>query len=141
MNKIVLMVSLLLFFPYFTHAANIDMAVSPIKYEISLTQGTPITKTITFYNNSNDSYSIYMSAEDCSADSISGTPKCRAPLGSGIDTQSLATWITFEGEGRFVVPPKGEKKVTFTINPPAGVSPGGHYGAVFLNNLDTSADG
>ncbi len=123
------------------HAANIDLAVSPIKYEINVTSGQATTKTITFYNNSNESYTIYLSAEDCTADVRAGTPKCRPNTSSGVDPQSLATWITFDGADRFTVPGKWEKKVNFTITPPAWVSPGWHYGAVFLNNLDTSSDG
>lgn len=87
-------------------AANIDLAVSPIKYEINVVPGSPTTKTITFYNNSTDTYNIYLSAEDCTADTLAGTPKCRAITGSGVDPQSLATWVTFEGATRFVVPPK-----------------------------------
>lgn len=88
------------------HAANIDLAVSPIKYEINVTSGQATTKTITFYNNSNESYTIYLSAEDCTADVRAGTPKCRPNTSSGVDPQSLATWITFDGADRFTVPGK-----------------------------------
>lgn len=99
---------LLLLLPISLFAAgNIDMAVSPIKYEMSVAAGKATTKTITFYNNSADTtYNIYLSAEDCTADSISGTPKCRPTTSTGVDLSSLASWITFEGSGKFSVPPK-----------------------------------
>ncbi len=54
------------------------MGVSPIKHEFSVGTGKTITRTITFFNNSNTTYNIYLTAEDCFADDKAGTPKCRA---------------------------------------------------------------
>ena len=54
------------------------MGVSPIKHEFTVGTGKTITKTITFFNNSDTPYNIYLSAEDCVADDKVGTPKCRA---------------------------------------------------------------
>lgn len=99
-------------------ANRIDMGVSPIKYELTAPAGKPTTKTITFYNNSNTPYEIYLTAEDCVADSQVGTPECRAMTGTGSDPESLATWISFAGSSRFIVPAKSEKKIDFTITPP-----------------------
>ena len=42
---------------------------------------------------------------------------------------------------RFSVPARGERKINFSVNPPSDALPGGHYGAIFLNNPEsTSAD-
>lgn len=121
--------------------SRVDMGVSPIKYEFSVGTGKTITRTITFFNNSDVSYTIYLTAEDCYADDKVGTPKCRVTVWSWVDSTSLATWIKFEWATRFTVPAKWEKKINFSVNPPADAIPGWHYGAIFLNNPDGSADG
>ena len=110
------------------------MGVSPIRHEFTVGSGKTISKTITFYNNSTTTYNIYLSAEDCVADDKVGTPKCRAITSTGVDPASLATWIKFEGSSRFSVPPKSERKINFSVNPPKDALPGGHYGAIFFNN-------
>lgn len=115
--------------------SRIDMGVSPIKHEFSVGTGKTITRTITFFNNSNTTYNIYLTAEDCFADDKAGTPKCRAAtIWSGSDSTSLATWVHFEWATRFTVPARWEKKINFSVTPPADAIPGGHYGAIFLNN-------
>lgn len=116
---------------------KINMGISPIRIEASVATGQSISRQITFYNNSTTPYSINLTAEDCFADINYGTPKCRPFVGTGIDGTSLASWIQFTGSDHFTVPAKGEKKITFTINPPLNTLPGGHYGAIFFNNPDT----
>ena len=114
--------------------SRIDMGVSPIRHEFTVGTGKTITKTITFFNNSDTTYNIYLSAEDCVADDKVGTPKCRAITSTGSDPVSVASWVKFEGATRFSVPAKSERKINFSVTPPKDALPGGHYGAIFLNN-------
>ncbi len=144
MRRVIIGISSLFVLPFFLFAADswrIDMGVSPIKYELSVPAGQSSTKTITFYNNSTTQYEIYLSAEDCTADIQVGTPKCRAITATWVDTQSLATWVSFDWPSRFIVPARSEKKISFTITPPTLADPGWHYGAIFLNNLDYGVEG
>lgn len=80
MKRIVSLLIVLLSIPSTLLAASvtdrIEMGVSPIKHEFTVTPGTTIEKVITFYNNSDTPYNIYLTAEDCTADSSFGTPKC-----------------------------------------------------------------
>jgi hypothetical protein len=55
---------------------RIEMGVSPIKNEFTVTPGVTTQRVITFYNNADIPYNIYLTAEDCTADSLVGTPKC-----------------------------------------------------------------
>lgn len=120
--------------------SRIDMGVSPIRHEFTVGTGKTITKTITFYNNSDTAYNIYLSAEDCVSDDKVGTPKCRPIIWSGTDSASLASWIKFEWASRFTVPAKSERKINFSVTPPKDALPGGHYGAIFLNNPEWTSD-
>ena len=93
-----------------------------------------MTKTITFYNNADVPYVLYLTAEDCQADTLVGTPKCQASPNVTGDPIYASTWINFGSSSNFTVPPKSERQVTFTITAPPNAIPGGHYGAIFFNN-------
>lgn len=74
---------------------RIEMGVSPIRHEFIVSPGVPVQKVITFYNNADVPYTLYLTAEDCSADSLVGTPKCRkAPNVIG-DPFYFSTWVSF----------------------------------------------
>ena len=119
---------------------RIEMGVSPIRHEFSVTPGVLMQKSITFYNNSDEPYTLFLTAEECSADSLVGTPKCRkAPNVTG-DPLYFSTWVSFPGPTNLVVPPKSEIQVMVNINPPPNAVPGGKYGAVFFNRPTGSTD-
>ena len=74
---------------------RIEMGVSPIRHEFIVSPGVPVQKVITFYNNADVPYTLYLTSEDCSADSLVGTPKCRkAPNVTG-DPLYFSTWVSF----------------------------------------------
>ncbi len=119
---------------------RIEMGVSPIRHEFIVSPGVPVQKVITFYNNADVPYTLYLTSEDCSADSLVGTPKCRkAPNVTG-DPLYFSTWVSFVWPSNLVVPPKSEIQVTVNITPPTNAVPGGRYGAIFFNRPTGSAD-
>lgn len=117
-----------------TMSDRIEMGVSPIKHEMIVNPGQTIAKTITFYNNADIPYNLYLSSEDCRADTDYGTPKCSQKPNVDGDPIYASTWITFSGPTSFTVPPNSEYTVNFTIQAPTNAVPGGHYGAIFFNN-------
>jgi hypothetical protein len=79
-----------------------------------------------------------MSAEDCTVTADYRAPLCTPASGSGVTVNSLASWISFETTGLFIIAPKSNRKVNYTINTPRGAIPGGHYGAIFFNSPENS---
>lgn len=142
--RLYLSVLALFFFPASLFAVSvsdrIEMGVSPIRTEVTVKPGELTTKTITFFNNSNEDYNIFLTVEDCEADSLVGTPKCSLPPNPNLSTRYFSTWVTFDGPTTFVVPAKSEKQVTVNIKPPANPIPGGRYGAVFFNSPSGTTD-
>jgi hypothetical protein len=120
---------------------RIEMGVSPIRYEFTVDPGVPLMKTIIFYNNADIPYTLYLTAEDCRADSLVGTPKCQISPNVTWDPLYASTWINFGSNTGFTVPPKSERQITFTVTPPTNAIPGGHYGAIFFNNPTGGAGG
>ena len=53
------------------------MGVSPIRYDFTISPGQTVTKEVSFFNNADVPYNIYVTAEDCVTDDGAGTPKCR----------------------------------------------------------------
>jgi len=120
----------------FAVSDRIDLWVSPIRDEFTMNRGQNITRYIKVYNNTNETQTLYMSAEDCLAGSDYGSPEC-IPFNNPNwekDIEKASTWITPWISGNFTIPPKWEKTVTYTISAPINASPGGHYGAVFFNS-------
>lgn len=71
-----------------------SMAVSPIRDEFVVSTGSALTRQMTFYNNADVPYSVYISTEDCQPGTNYGTPICKAPVNPGIDISKASTWIT-----------------------------------------------
>jgi hypothetical protein len=62
--------------------------------------------SVTLYNNSDQSYSFVMSAEDCTATADYRAPLCTPTNTGALSINSLASWITFDTTGLFPVAPK-----------------------------------
>jgi hypothetical protein len=118
---------------------RIDMGVSPIVDEFQIEKGQTLTRTVKFFNNSDTPYTIYISAEDCTPGTNYGTPQCRPYTGTGTDIEKASTWITPSITGNFTVPARTSRNISYTVTAPANATPGGHYGAIFFNNPDSTS--
>jgi hypothetical protein len=127
--------SLFLSTSYAVWENRIDMGISPIRDEFSVTPGSSTKRTIKFYNNSASPSLVYITSEDCVQGENYGAPKCRAYAGTWVsDPDHASTWISIDWADRFTVPARSEKIVSYTVNVPSNATPGWHYGAVFFNN-------
>ncbi|MDD3793869.1 MAG: hypothetical protein PHI37_03595 [Candidatus Gracilibacteria bacterium] len=116
-----------------TLAADVDLIVSPIKYEIELNPGGSITKTAKLINKSNNPMIIYTGVSDFMSNDTSGNPVFVRKSELVNPNQELASWITIN-TNTINLNALEEKDVEFTINVPLDATPGGHYGAVFFKN-------
>lgn len=112
------------------------MGVSPIRYDFTISPGQTVTKEVSFFNNADVPYNIYVTAEDCVTDDGAGTPKCRENQKTWPDPESISSWVSYDSPESFVVPPHTEKKLNVILRAPSDALPGGHYGAIFFNNPD-----
>lgn len=117
---------------------RIELAITPIRIDITAEPNQATTWTVTLYNNSDQPYSFVMSAEDCTVSPNYGAPVCKPTPSSSVTANSLASWISFATSGTFTIAPRSNRTITYTIRPPANAIPGGHYGAVFFNDPGTS---
>lgn len=119
--------------------SRINMGVSPIRYDFTVLPGQSVTKEVSFFNNADTPYNIFLTAEDCVTDDGAGTPKCRQNPKSWPDSESISSWMSYDSPESFIVPPHTEKKLNVIVSAPSDALPGGHYGAVFFNNPGTDA--
>lgn len=88
----------------FALGMNLEIGVSPPRHEFTIGTGKTITREVKVFNNSSvDTYNIQLSSGDCVADSQDGTPICHNYSGTGSDSKSLSSWISFENNGRFSI--------------------------------------
>ena len=135
MRKFKILFSILfIFFSYLivpAHA-NLSLWVSPIKYELEVEKGTTITKTAKLINRTDKSLSIVTGKSDFATDGTTWKPRFIRKSELVHPDQQLSTWINI-GTEDFVLGPKQEKEVIFTIDVPSNATPGWHYGAVFFH--------
>lgn len=125
-------------FLYSEVSANINLTVSPIKYELEVDPGETITRTAKLINLSENTYTIETGTADFIAKDISGTP---AFVRKQIGTQGeMSTWISINTPS-FVITPKETKEISFDITVPQNATPGWHYWAVFFKNNNIWAAG
>ena len=85
---------------------RLDLAITPIRVDITALAGQSTSGSVTLYNNSDQSYSFVMSAEDCTTTTDYKAPICTALSTGALNISSLASWITFDTTGLFQITPK-----------------------------------
>lgn len=116
-----------------TLAADVDLIVSPIKYEIELNPWWSITKTAKLINKSNNPMIIYTWVSDFMSNDTSWNPVFVRKSELVNPNQELASWITIN-TNTINLNALEEKDVEFTINVPLDATPWWHYWAVFFKN-------
>ncbi len=115
-------------------AADIDLVVSPIKYEIQANPGATVTKTAKLINKTSDSMLIRTWKSDFVSNDNSWNPSFVRKSELVNPDQELASWITINTDS-FNIWANEEKDIEFTINIPVDATPGWHYWAVFFKNF------
>lgn len=110
--------------------ANIDVTVSPIRYEITLDKWTATNKTIKVFNNSNESREIFITTRNAVWMDENWQPKFVEEIEAS--KYHLADWIT-PGVNEFVLWPGKSIDIPIHIRVYKKASPWWHYWAVFFN--------
>lgn len=113
-------------------AGGTGLAISPLKYEYTISQGHGIAGTVRVSNNTDTALTLYTSKEDFTAGDESGTPKFVLPQEQTNQGYSLANWVKIETDN-FTLAPRETREIQFTVTVPANGEPGGHYGAIFFS--------
>ena len=111
--------------------ANIDLVVSPIRYEIEAQPWETVTRSAKLINNSNNSYNITTSVSDFESRDSYWNPTFVRKSELVNPNQELASWITIDTDS-FVIWWLEEYDITFQIEVPTDAVPGWHYWAVFF---------
>lgn len=129
-NKIVKCFFLLfLFFSFLnTSFAEINLVVTPIKYELKLNPGETITKTVTLRNKW--TWSLYITTWKTNVINKTDTYE---PIfvKEWNPNQELASWITLE-QSNFNISWLSDYILNFSITVPKNATPWWHYWAVFF---------
>ena len=113
--------------------AEINLSVSPIKYEIESSTWSTIIKTAKLINLSDQSFTIYTWKSDFTSKDSSWNPKFVRKSELVFPEQQLSSWITIDTK-EFNIWPWEEKEISFTIKIPENATPGWHYWAIFFKN-------
>jgi len=136
-----LIIMLLTLFTYIINVnAEINLTVSPIKYEIETNTWSVITKTATLFNRSNQTHTITTWKSDFESKDNTWNPSFVRKSELVFEWQQLSSWINIDTES-FTIEPWEKKEITFTINVPENATPWWHYWAVFFkkNNSEQSS--
>lgn len=115
-------------------AADVDLVVSPIKYEIQANPGATIIKTAKLINKTWDAMLIRTWKSDFVSNDNSWNPSFVRKSELVNPDQELASWITINTDS-FNIWANEEKDIEFTIHVPVDATPGWHYWAVFFKNF------
>ncbi len=114
------------------------IGISPVTFELTGNPGDTIVNQIKIYNPSEDTtIGIVMEVEDITPKGEEGQVSAE-PAES--ETFSLMKWVKVDPV-EFVLSPKSQEFVTFTITIPQNAEPGGHYGAVLARTKMATGPG
>lgn len=114
--------------------------ISPLTYKFEIEPGASKSSEVTIKNLNTEPINYVIETENFAQVSDEGAPSFSAPdPATGLTT--LADWFTFPEGREGSIPVGGERKIGFSIVIPAGAEPGGHYAAVFVKQLQKTAEG
>jgi len=116
---------------------SIGLSISPLTFELTANPGNTLTNKLRVYNPSNSSVAVSMEVEDFT---VSGEEGDVIVAPAETETYSLAKWINVYPQS-FVLEPKEQAFVDFTINVPIGAEPGGHYGSILAETKGIVGEG
>jgi len=111
----------------FAQDANESITLSPVKKNYTVNPGQTLSDTLTVLNDGQTAYDFTVYATPYSVQNSNYDPDFTA-------TQPNAdayTWVQFE-KTTYRAEPRQTVTVPYTINVKADASPGGHYGAIFV---------
>ncbi len=120
---------------------RINMTVSPIRDEFTAPNGTTVNRQVTFYNNADVPYTVYITTEDCEPWTNYWTPICHPASWTGSNLLNSSTWITTDEPWMFTVWANSNRVINYRVTVPTDAPPWGHYGAIFFNNPDMAVSG
>lgn len=125
-----LLALILIFFTAgYAQAQSIGIKISPPRLERIIDPGMVAEETISVTNESDVEKTLFIYLKDFKAEDESGEPALISP--GSEEGYYLASWIEATAEGIHFAP-REEKRISFKINVPADIGPGGYYGAVFF---------
>lgn len=133
MKKIIaflLLVTFLLnFFSNITFA-DIDITVSPVKYDLTLDKWQSDSKIVKIFNNTNSSQEIFITTKNA----ISMEDNWQPVFVENIESPELhlANWVIPSIQD-FTIPAWANMDIPFTITVPNNAAPWWHYWAIFFN--------
>jgi len=110
-------------------AQTIGIKVSPVKVEEIVDPGQVLEEHLKVANESDMPKTFYVYLRDFKAEGESG--QARLILPNSEEGYFLASWIEAPAEGIDFAPGE-EKVISYRINVPAEVGPGGYYGAIVM---------
>ena len=113
------------------------ISISPVTFELTANPGDVLTNSLKVYNPTDSIIGIKMEVEDFTVVGEMGEVRIKP---AETETYSLARWITAE-PAEFILEPKEQKFISFTINVPENAEPGGHYGSVLATTKGIVSEG
>ncbi len=119
----------------YTQAKRI--ALTPLNFDLKGKPGDKVEGVIRVLNpDYNEEITVKMTVEDMLPEGEEGRVILKLPPEEKT-TISLAQWTTFDPE-TFVLEPREEKPVRFTIQIPENADPGGHYAGIIAGIYETA---
>jgi len=137
--KLLTKILLVIFFLWLDYGfANINLSVSPIKYEIIWGTWDTIVKTAILYNKWANDINIITWKSDFIASWTDWSPTFVRYSELVHQDQQLSSWINLSSTW-FTIPAHSEKEISFSITIPENATPGWHYWAVFFKNNNSES--
>lgn len=109
--------------------AQVQLVVSPPRYDIEIKPGETAQKTIKVTNDSDSLLTVRATISDFIVQDDAGTPLKVTEEASG---RFLASpWFTLDKQ-EFVIPPGTQEQIIVLVTAPEDALPGGHYAGVFF---------
>ena len=132
MKKIKLFLIFFVSFFIVLPCVNANIAITPLKHELTIEQWKNATKKIKVTNEWKNPITLYTSTEDFISWDSSWQPKFLKPEDQESPELSLANWISVD-EKNITLSVWETREISFNITVPSNWEPGWHYWAIFFS--------
>jgi len=127
-----LLIFLFLFSPIFVHAqSGMTMSITPPLIKNNVSPGQIWKSSVKITNNNKEEINVYVETLDFKGSSESGAVEFLTDVSENEEENKhlLSRWIVID-PGPIKIPAQTSKEISFIIDVPEEVSPGGHYAAI-----------
>jgi len=120
----------------YSKAEEISLKITPLTFKFNIEKGKSESSVVSIINPNQVEIKVISSVEDFLQGDEEGTPRF---IKNEVNEETLSDWIKIDNN-EINIKPNEKKDISFEISVPQNAASGGHYAAIFFQNINNQKE-